>query len=102
VSNKEGYIRIHWKEPATGREGVYQDGDDCPSVSRDEDGYWNLFWWTEGNAGCDCNRAIFFLGLDSEDPDNYCGSDRFIILKAEVRDVGGDSWEDVTSETVAS
>lgn len=25
------------------------------------------YWWTEGNGGCDCNRALFF---------EYAGSDR--------------------------
>jgi hypothetical protein len=30
-----------------------------------EDGF-SVFWWTEGNGSCDCNRAIHFEGVDDE------------------------------------
>ena len=33
------------------------------------------FWWEEGNAGCDCNRAISF-----GDPDESCGESRFELV----------------------
>lgn len=35
----------------------------------------NVFWWTEGNAACDCNRGDFFLqalGQESDD-ESECG-----------------------------
>lgn len=32
----------------------------------DEVGGVNPYWWSEGNAGCDCNRHLFFTKYDSE------------------------------------
>lgn len=26
----------------------------------EDDGTPNLFWWTEGNFGCDCNRSLVY------------------------------------------
>ena len=33
------------------------------------------FWWTDGNAGCDCNRELFFLRVKDEPEDEAPGSD---------------------------
>jgi hypothetical protein len=42
------------------------------------------FLWTEGNYGCDCNRAIFFADAGGEgDIDIDCGDSRFSALYAE-------------------
>lgn len=51
----------------------------------------SLFWWTEGNFGCDCNREDEWLragGATEEDiPDgNECGHERFSVLYAEFPD----------------
>jgi hypothetical protein len=47
-----------------------------------------LFWWSDGNGGCDCNRALLFgEEVDSEhrrklgiDDDNCLGSRRFLAV----------------------
>lgn len=38
-----------------------------------------LFWWTEGNMGCDCNRAIL-CGEDLDNDDPPCGESRYSVL----------------------
>jgi len=50
------------------------------------------FWWTEGNMGCDCNRALCWTRAHGEpDADDECGHSRFhVILSAPARDQGGD------------
>ena len=42
----------------------------------------SLFMWTDGNFGCDCNRADFF----GDDDPGHCSSDRFTALYAELPD----------------
>lgn len=40
------------------------------------------YLWSEGNFGCDCNRALFFARAVDEDPDDDetpCGSTAFRI-----------------------
>lgn len=48
------------------------------------------FWWSEGNAACDCNRADWFAEAGAEpEPDQKdtpCGSSRFSVT---VSDTGG-------------
>ena len=51
----------------------------------------SLFWWTEGNFGCDCNREDEWLragGMpeDGIPEDNECGHERFSVLYAEFPD----------------
>jgi hypothetical protein len=36
------------------------------------------FWWTEGNASCDCNRAIAFEGSDNEE--TPCGDSLYELV----------------------
>lgn len=53
-------------------------------VSQVEDQYLDgqQFWWTDGNASCDCNRSMFFAEVGGEkDPEAECGNER-IELKA--------------------
>lgn len=53
-----------------------------------------LFWWTDGNAACDCNRGLFFDGDEAEDwdegdsgDDPYpCGHERYTLLRLELPD----------------
>lgn len=45
---------------------------------------YSLYWWSEGNGGCDCNRSIAF-DLHDELEDKYgvgrCfGENRFIVI----------------------
>jgi hypothetical protein len=88
---REGKARIHWKDLLDNVEGVYEDKEGFYSMHEDMDEPpypgWGLFWWTEGNAGCDCNRGLFFRGLDIE-----CGDDRFELTKFEVQPKGEEDW----------
>lgn len=67
--NKTGEIREH-SDGLTGR--------DC------EDGRFNEWWWSDGNASCDCNRGLFF-----NDEDHECGDTAYSveILKADTKEV---------------
>ena len=40
----------------------------------------HIYWWTEGNFGCDCNRALEFMRAgDEEECDESCGESRFSV-----------------------
>lgn len=48
------------------------------------------YLWTDGNWGCDCNRALLFArakGLP-EPAERPCGEDRYIAIRA----IGPDGW----------
>ena len=57
------------------------------------------FWWSDGNAGCDCNRQLYFNRAAPDQPqddDSSCGDDRFsVCIKDEQGNVlyEDDSWE---------
>lgn len=64
----------------------------CPSWNWDEG---QLFWWTEGNAGCDCNRSLWWyrqMGLEEPSLDAECGADKFSV------EIVGDNGEVLYSE----
>ena len=66
-------IRSKWRDELTGRE-----------VSSPEDMmyYDSVYWWAEGNMGCDCNRGSYF----SEDVECSRSSNRFVLLSLELSD----------------
>ena len=40
----------------------------------------NLFWWTGGNASCDCNRSLWFERAQGEDEAEIeCGDGAFSV-----------------------
>jgi hypothetical protein len=42
-----------------------------------------LYMWTDGNFGCDCNRAMFFADAGGEeDCDIGCGETRYTVTRA--------------------
>lgn len=43
----------------------------------------SMFFWTEGNFSCDCNRGMLFYG---DDFDCKCGHRRFVVFKAHFPD----------------
>ena len=47
-----------------------------------------VFFWTEGNFGCDCNRQLEFerAGSEPEDDDPTCGDDRYELISLELND----------------
>lgn len=44
----------------------------------------NLWWWTEGNGSCDCNREEFFPEVEVDDDLRYCsGCKRFLVVASD-------------------
>ncbi|KWN04823.1 hypothetical protein WT83_30475 [Burkholderia territorii] len=60
---------------------------ECKHVAAEWDG--DVFWWTEGNGSCDCNRAI---AMGHEDVTNAVGDQEVCLGHARflVIDVCGD------------
>lgn len=52
------------------------------------DGGDDMYWWTEGNFGCDCNRELEFERAGGNDPNlgTKCGDERYSVLYAELPD----------------
>jgi hypothetical protein len=48
----------------------------------------SLYAWTDGNFGCDCNRAIFFheWAKNETDYDDTCGDSRYTAVEAILQD----------------
>lgn len=44
----------------------------------------SLYWWTEGNMSCDCNRSIIFN--DWIDMNFECGEEQYSVLAAKLED----------------
>lgn len=53
----------------------------------EEDGLPNMFWWTEGNGGCDCNRADIFYDGEQDVHAPVCGNQKFSALYIELDDL---------------
>lgn len=49
----------------------------------------NRWWWEEGNAGCDCNRAMF--SNNNYYGDYPCGDTRYQLVNAD--NTPYDGWE---------
>ena len=63
-------------EVETGETRKYEDLEELESTRSDaEEGF--RFHWTDGNYGCDCNRAMFFSG--DHEADVPCGDERFSV-----------------------
>jgi hypothetical protein len=59
----------------------------------DQDLEWHdssLYWWTDGNFGCDCNRHIHWLYAEGKRPEDIddidCGDTRYTVLYADFPD----------------
>lgn len=54
------------------------------------DGYDDMYWWTEGNFACDCNRHLEWERAAGREPDNdegiECGHTAYTALYAELPD----------------
>lgn len=45
----------------------------------------SLYWWSEGNMGCDCNRASTFGDVDlSQDIEVECSTSKYLLIKIEL------------------
>lgn len=42
----------------------------------------SMYFWTEGNFSCDCNRAIVFNNMKSAGVDHRCGYRDFTAIRA--------------------
>lgn len=57
-----------------------------------EDGTGSEFLWTEGNFGCDCNRALEWIRASGREPTEEefdatpCGKGRYRVTHAELPD----------------
>ena len=57
----------------------------------------NEWWWSDGNAACDCNRAMFFAqAADEPDPNLDCGHGAYSVRLANPKtgEVFYDEFED--------
>jgi hypothetical protein len=52
----------------------------------------SVYWWSEGNASCDCNRGIFFSNYEIALDDAVCGEGRYRVRC--VNDNGTVLYED--------
>lgn len=75
--------RVEIKDTKTGevRSGDFPlYGYNREPAMRPED---NLFWWSEGNFGCDCNRGDVFKDFGGEErslsADCNCGPNRYLV-----------------------
>jgi hypothetical protein len=47
----------------------------------------SLYWWTEGNFGCDCNRHLTFVRARNEpESDVSCGNSLYTVIHAKLDD----------------
>jgi hypothetical protein len=63
-----------------GLERVYHDTLEWEGPSDHSSG--TIYWWTDGNNGCDCNRALYFkraAGEDTADDETPCGEKLYRI-----------------------
>lgn len=83
-------VKVLLHDTATGDEGWDVHQVEPQYVETQE------FWWTEGNAACDCNRLMFLhraLGKERPDKDGTdypCGDSRVVIKAATIDGVPQD------------
>ena len=71
-----GY-KVAIRKVATGEVRIYEEALDWPGD----------YLWTDGNYGCDCNRALFFAeagGEDRREVDIECGETAFEVDYVEL------------------
>lgn len=67
--NIEAHLRNKKSGETVKYNATYSDDDKIEDI---------LFFWTEGNYSCDCNRRIF-MGVDYDDAE--CGDGEIIVDK---------------------
>lgn len=71
--------KIAIKNILTDKIAICQMADDWGDVEE--------YWWTEGNASCDCNRYLEFergLGNEPDWDKAICGEERYAVLYVEL------------------
>ena len=73
-------------DTATGEVASYSD---TGNFEPDENGFCDEFVWSEGNWGCDCNRAIKFHDARGDDDgyDRPCGNGRYHVRIVDLDNV---------------
>lgn len=79
-------IQVYDRE--SGRVAMYSFG---PDIHWDDDK--DVFWLSEGNFACDCNRCLAFKEFEVGDMECNCGDNRFMILRA-IGDDGAVLYDD--------
>lgn len=79
-------LKVHIIRNSTGEERVYVH--DYPQATGPWDDEMDDYLWTEGNYGCDCNRASFFAEAGKEEgaEDFPCGEGAYSIPYLELPD----------------
>jgi len=86
-------VRIHLFDTKTGLAAWHEYKMDSARADDPDDP--EAFWWTNGNAGCDCERArILYAQLGKPDPNVACGNSRVCITDATVDGIRRESWCD--------
>jgi hypothetical protein len=57
----------------------------------------DLYWWTDGNGGCDCNREII-CGNDEDNGPGLCDGSRRYYIVAMTGDLEGYTEDEVVRE----
>jgi len=62
---------------------IRRNADGVVAVAVWPDWDFNVFWWEEGNAACDCNRELFFQQILNETSDSidqlHCSDGRYSV-----------------------
>lgn len=57
------------------------------------------WWWTDGNAGCDCNRGDDFGRAGGDPPQEYpCGNEAYLVVRVILPDGTTVDWGEVKEE----
>jgi len=65
---------------------IRRNSDGATKTDVWKDWLWSEYWWSEGNAACDCNREAWFVG--SGDHESSCGHGAYSVKLAD--DVTGE------------
>jgi hypothetical protein len=91
-------IHAHLHDPQSGQRGVSDYGSPWKKAR------YAIDFWTEGNGGCDCNRADFLWRANGGDPmsedapDFPCGEGGVLLEKLVDGDTGAVLWTPESEE----
>ena len=86
-------VRIHLLDTTTGVDAwhIYEMEASRADDPDDPEGW----FWTDGNASCDCERArCLYEAIGAPDPNLPCGDDRIMVIEAIVNGERRESWRD--------
>ena len=87
-------VRIRLRDTATGDEAEHSYDTNLALADDPDDD--EGFYWTDGNASCDCERGrVLNMALGRPDPNIPCGDSRVRIMEAWRGDVRV-PWQDAS------